>query len=441
MAIEQKWPAVAPQLFTANGTTFGLITIASTKGFKVKQKVAFSNTALLAGRFRVIRVLSETQLKVGIENPTQGLWFTGTDVSAWTVASGAYIYAEEQDKAKLKPEDIIQAVYDQEPTVALRNVLVDQFGDYYDSVVDTNGIRRLAVDAAVTIEGVTITVALDAFTKVPPDNAIAVGTEDGTKGGIKHALKVAANGLLQVQDLLAEASLSSIDTKLSSGITVSGTVNVGNFPSVQTVAVNNFPSVQAISGSVAVTNFPVTQVVSGTVNVGNFPAIQPISGSVTVSNFPAVQPISATSLPLPTGAATSANQVTEIAGLAAINTAQTDGTQKTQVTASVLPTGAATAANQVTGNTSLGSIDGKLNSLGQKTKAGSVPVTFPSDADPVKTIQLFTLPFDSITATYPTATQEVYQSRVGGIAGTVQQTATVNYTDASKAVFLNVAVV
>lgn len=55
--------------------------------------------------------------------------------------------------------------------------------------------------------------------------------------------------------------------------------------------------------------------------------------------------------------------------------------------------------------------------------------------------QLFTLPFDAITATYPSSTQEVYKSRIGGISGTVQQTATVNYVDSTKAQLLNVAVV
>jgi hypothetical protein len=56
-----------------------------------------------------------------------------------------------------------------------------------------------------------------------------------------------------------------------------------------------------------------------------------------------------------------------------------------------------------------------------------------------RTVQLFTLPFDAITATYPTSTQEVYKSRVGGISGAVQQTVTVNYTDATKELILNVA--
>lgn len=48
-----------------------------------------------------------------------------------------------------------------------------------------------------------------------------------------------------------------------------------------------------------------------------------------------------------------------------------------------LPTGASTSANQTTGNASLASIDGKLNSLGQKASAASVPVVIASDQSTV----------------------------------------------------------
>lgn len=92
---------------------------------------------------------------------------------------------------------------------------------------------------------------------------------------------------------------------------------------------------------------------SGTVTINGFwvegssPEAQSAGNSVAVSNFPATQPVSAASLPLPSGAATSANQ--------------TNGSQQTQVTnfpatqpvsaASLpLPTGAATAANQTNGS-------------------------------------------------------------------------------------------
>lgn len=40
--------------------------------------------------------------------------------------------------------------------------------------------------------------------------------------------------------------------------------------------------------------------------------------------------------------------------------------------------------------------------------------------------------FDSLTAAYPSSTVEVYSYRLGGIAGAIQATLTVTYTDATK---------
>lgn len=44
---------------------------------------------------------------------------------------------------------------------------------------------------------------------------------------------------------------------------------------------------------------------------------------------------------------------------------------------------------------------------------------------------------DSFTVTYPSATQEVYQFRSGGIGGTILKTVTLNYTDATKTALTN----
>jgi hypothetical protein len=60
-------------------------------------------------------------------------------------------------------------------------------------------------------------------------------------------------------------------------------------------------------------------------------------------------------------------------------------TQPISATALPLPTGASTSALQTTGNSSLSSINGKLNSLGQKTMSGSVPVTVSSDQSTLNT--------------------------------------------------------
>lgn len=55
----------------------------------------------------------------------------------------------------------------------------------------------------------------------------------------------------------------------------------------------------------------------------------------------------------------------------------------------------------------------------------------------IKTVKMFTKPYDTVTATYPSATQEVYKSRVGGVGGVVQETITVDYTDFTKNLILN----
>lgn len=45
---------------------------------------------------------------------------------------------------------------------------------------------------------------------------------------------------------------------------------------------------------------------------------------------------------------------------------------------------------------------------------------------------------DTITASYPTATQEVFEYRQGGVGGTILATITVDYVDATKAELVSV---
>ena len=106
--------------------------------------------------------------------------------------------------------------------------------------------------------------------------------------------------------------------------------------------------------------------ISGTVSVTNFPATQPVSGTVAVSNFPATQPISAVSLPLPTGAATAANQQTDaltdtqlratpvpVSGTVTANTGLTQPLTDTQLRASAVPVIQAAPTTPVNGRTTV----------------------------------------------------------------------------------------
>ena len=91
-------------------------------------------------------------------------------------------------------------------------------------------------------------------------------------------------------------------------VTVANAIKVDASATTQPVSI---AGTLPVTGSVTVSNFPATQPVSGTVAVSTLPALPAGSnaiGSVSVSNLPATQAISAASLPLPSGAATSAKQ-------------------------------------------------------------------------------------------------------------------------------------
>jgi len=319
---------------------------------------------------------------------------------------------------------------------------------------------RLRVDAEITSSIIAPPGLEIAITDV--DDAIKIGNGSGVYAQVTgaNALKVDNSAVTQpisatslplpsgastsALQTTANASLSSIDSKLTSPLAVTGTF---------------FQSIQPVSQSGSWTNGRTWNLLNTTdsVNVGNFPAVQ----TVSVNNFPATQAVTQSgtwninnlsgTISLPTGASTSANQATQITSLASIDSKLTSplavtGTffQTTQpISAVSLPlpsnaaketggnldtivtntTGIATAANQTTGNVSLSSIDSKL-------------IDF--NTTPVQTIQLFTKAYDSIAATYPSTTQEVYQSYVGGLSGTLQQTITINYTDTTKNFILNV---
>lgn len=114
------------------------------------------------------------------------------------------------------------------------------------------------------------------------------------------------------------------------------------------------------------------------------------STPVVIASDQSTLPISASSLPLPTGAATAALQtqpgvdigdvtINNAAGASAVNI-QDGGNSITVDAASwPLPTGAATSALQTTGNTSLSNIDTKTPSLGQALMAASSPVVIASN--------------------------------------------------------------
>lgn len=151
MALERKWLAVNATPFTADGTSLGVITVADTAGLKVKQLVFIAATGQPLLQLQVKRVLSNTQLIVGPPNnkidPNQY-----QDVSAYTMALAATIAAPEQNKNNIPGDDHYSAIYESDPTVADRIVLVDQYGRFYG---ESNPIP-IVFDGTVSIGDVEI---------------------------------------------------------------------------------------------------------------------------------------------------------------------------------------------------------------------------------------------------------------------------------------------
>lgn len=127
---EKSWLAVPPQLFTVNGSPNGLVTVASTAGFKVKAQVVISATGFPNLTVECKRVISKTQLYVGALN--KNINDRSVDLTDYSLANNAFIFQDEQARNTISPADILQAVYEQEPSVFIRTGLVDEFGNLYN---------------------------------------------------------------------------------------------------------------------------------------------------------------------------------------------------------------------------------------------------------------------------------------------------------------------
>lgn len=179
---EQKWPSV---ILTPIVVANHVVTVSDTAGLHTKAKISLSAIGQETIDYEIKRVLSDTQLSVGLigtgieklENPTQ--------------FNGGMLTMSEQMRNKFGNEIVMRAVYEEEPATALRNVLVNKYGAFLDTVVGVDGLNRLAVDAEVTVSSVTVDLdALTPPTRSDPDNVLIAGSEDGTKTGLKHAARV-----------------------------------------------------------------------------------------------------------------------------------------------------------------------------------------------------------------------------------------------------------
>jgi len=226
---------------------------------------------------------------------------------------------------------------------------------------------NIASDQTVPVSGsVTATISGTPSVSVsnfPATQPVSAASLPLPSGAANSALQTSGNATLSTiatnttpvtgQKTMANSkpvTIASDQSSIPVTATISGTpsVSVSNFPATQPVSAASLPlpsgaatsALQTqISGQLPTTLGAKTTANSLAVNIASDQTV-PVSGSVSatisgtpsvsVSNFPATQPVSAASLPLPSGAATSANQTSEIGYLTTI--AANTGAQNTDIT-------------------------------------------------------------------------------------------------------------
>lgn len=212
-----------------------------------------------------------------------------------------------------------------------------------------------------------------------PAQATMVGGSDGTN---LRALKTSATGVLSVDGSAVTQPISgSVTANAGTNLNTSllALESGGNLASINTKVPALGQALAAASVPVVLTAAQLTTLTPlSSVSVSNFPATQPVSGTVTANQGGTwnINNVSGT-VSLPTGASTSALQTTGNSSLSSIDSKipasltvtstrlLVDGSGVTQPVSAAslpLPTGAATSALQTTGNASLSSIDSKLTS-------------------------------------------------------------------------------
>lgn len=146
MASERFFRTVS-QDFTVDGAVNGTVNVATAKGFKVKAFVIVKSSTQPPLTLEIKRVSSPTTIEVGPQGPDM---LTRTDLSSYLVADNAKITQPRQKRMSIGPGEIDRATYEEEPTVARRVVLTDEFGDLYDED------HPLPVDATVSVGDIQV---------------------------------------------------------------------------------------------------------------------------------------------------------------------------------------------------------------------------------------------------------------------------------------------
>jgi len=142
---EKRILAVSQQSLLANGGTRGEIKVSDTSLFRVGQIVTLSSDTVGYAQFQVKRILKQDTIFLG--NPDDPI-HSRSDVSAYTAADNAVMFAREQKRPPVPEQEIERHTYEEEPVVARRVVLVDKYGE---RVSDANPLPVYYTDGSTPV--------------------------------------------------------------------------------------------------------------------------------------------------------------------------------------------------------------------------------------------------------------------------------------------------
>lgn len=266
--IQKTFPEISAKLFTANGTSNGVVTVANSLLFKVGQIVNLFSDVIQPIQVEVKFIGTATTLEVG--DPNKSLE-DRKDLSSFLTSDNASISANSQTRPAISMEDVIRSVWDESPVVGLRTSLVDELGNKYNA---SNPVPVI-LESEIIIENANIDVSISAVDNDlnPTHSSVRLG--DGTT-----EVGVTLSNELKVSDSLVRSLLTSINTVQTNG---TQQTQVTNFP--LTFGVTQSTSPWIISGAISFTSPQHVIVDSGSIAVSNFPVTQAVtqSGPWTVS--------------------------------------------------------------------------------------------------------------------------------------------------------------
>lgn len=123
---EKKFLAITPKKLLQDGGSYGEVIIPDACQFSVGQIVILRSNSQPDSTFKVNRVKSESELLLGaIDKPVANR----VDISSFLVSDNSEIFALEQGRPNIPPDDVWRAVYSEEPSISIRNLLVDRCGN------------------------------------------------------------------------------------------------------------------------------------------------------------------------------------------------------------------------------------------------------------------------------------------------------------------------